>query len=61
MYYNPSPINLATSISKMNHDRSTGLERSIINYWGLKPILRALKHALGSAGVHIHIQVVRSA
>ena len=47
---------------RINHNRSTTLERSVINYWGgVKPVLRALNLALGSAVVHIHIQVFRFA
>ena len=32
--YNPPPIKFVTLINKMSHNRSTALERSIINYWG---------------------------
>ena len=53
----------------INHNISITLERSVINYWGgggegeggLKPVLRCSKLTLGSAVVHIHIEVVRSA
>ena len=37
IYYNPPPIKFVTLINKMNRNRSTALERSVLNYWGLKP------------------------
>ena len=43
-----------------NHNRSTALERSVINHWELKPVLRAHNLVLGSAVVHEH-EVIRSA
>ena len=33
IYYNPPPIKFVTLINKMNHNRNTALELSVINYW----------------------------
>ena len=51
IYYNPPPIKFVTLINKMNHNRSTALERSIINYGGggLKPGFMGF-HALFNNG-----------
>ena len=38
---------------RINHNKSIALERSVINYWGLKSVLRCSNLALGSAVVHI--------
>ena len=46
---------------RINHNRSIALERSVINYWELEPVLRSSNLTLGSAVVHTHIEVVRSA
>ena len=40
IYYNPPPIKFDTLINKMNHSRSTALQRSEINYWGFQLVLR---------------------
>ena len=54
--YNPPPTNSVTSISKMNHSRSTALERSVINYlgWGLNRFYVYATLAITSAVVHEH-------
>ena len=41
----------------INHKISIALELWVINYWVLKPVLRCNNSTLGSAAVHIHIQV----
>ena len=43
-----------------NHNRSTALERSVLKYWGVKPILRVPNLALGFCHGSKHT-VVRSA
>ena len=35
IYYNPPPIKFITLINKMNHNRNTVLERSVIKYYGV--------------------------
>ena len=34
IYHYPPSIKFVTLINKMNHNRSTDLDRSVINYWG---------------------------
>ena len=47
-------------VTVRNHNRSTALERSVLTYWGFKPVLRNLNLALSFCYGSKHI-VVRSA
>ena len=47
-------------VTVRNHNRSTALERSVLKYWGLKPVLRVPNIALSFCYGSKHL-VVRSA
>ena len=41
-------------VTVRNHNRSTALERSVIKYWGLKPVLRDPNLAFNFVEICLH-------